>query len=99
MQAISSSDGEYNEIGDWIEGAPALSTPVPCRYEQNGKAQTIIQKDGKAYVYSLVVYLDLSEVDYPLGTTVHLFDESGTKVFEKRVEGLRKGQLNMTIWL
>ena len=99
LRIVSSSNGEYADNGDWIEGSNKFSNPIPCRYEQNGKAQTIIQKDGKSYIYSLVVYLDLSDVDFPYGTTVQLFDRDGTKTFEKPIQGFRKGQLNMTIWL
>lgn len=110
LRIVSTEKGHYKETivmdgtkevikKEWIEGKKIMSNPTPCRYEQNGKAQTIILTDGKVCTYSLVVYLDLSDVDYPVGTTIQLFDSNNKKVFEKKVEGFRKGQLNMTIWI
>ena len=51
--------GEYeDEIGDYHPGDSHFEGDIPCRFEPNGKANTIAFEDGKTYVYQYVVYLN-----------------------------------------
>lgn len=94
------SGGHYNENGDWHEAIVEFSEKVACRYEPNGKANTIVMPDGASYAYSYVVYLDNSIAkDFRYGEVVRLFDTQGRQIAEKVVAGFHKGQLNARIWL
>lgn len=93
------TEGHKADNGDWIPGKEIIGDPIPCRYELSNKANTITLPDGQAFSYSLVVYLDLSDIDYPFGTTVRIFDKLGKQVFVKQIQGFHRGQLNMRIWL
>lgn len=99
LRVVSSVKGETAENGDYSGDKLIIGDHIPCRYELSNKANTISLPDGKAYAYSLIVYLDHSDVNYPYGTTVQIFDNSGNKVFEKQIQGFHRGQLNMRIWL
>lgn len=94
------SNGHYDENGDWHEAVVEFGDQVACRYEPNGKANTIAIPDGSAYTYSYVVYLDNSILkDFEYGETVRLFDAQGKQITEKAVAGFHRGQLNARIWL
>ena len=99
LRVVSFIKGETADNGDYSGDKPNLSDQIPCRYELSNKANTIALPDGKAFAYSLIVYLDLSDVDYPYGTTIQLFDKNGNKAFEKQIQGFHRGQLNMKLWV
>lgn len=95
------SNGGYKDPlnRDWVEGKEVWSDPIPCRYEPNGKANTYILDDGRAYVYQYVVYLDLDSIDIPYGSKIRIYDQAGTKITEKNISGFHRGQLNVKIWV
>lgn len=92
------SDGHYDKNGDWHEAVVGFSEPIACRYEPNGKANTIATQDGHAYTYSYMVYLDHSTTnEFKYGAMVRLFDTQGRLIAQKSVAGFHRGQLNARI--
>lgn len=95
----SDGEGHYDASGDWIAGGSVASEPVPCRYEDNGKAETIRLDDGSDYRYTYVVYLDVDCPDYRKGQTVELFGGRGGSLGRFTVQGFHRRQLHSVLWV
>lgn len=95
-----SFNGSYDSSGDWVEGSLKTVSTVPCRYEPNGRAQTITLPDGKAFVYSYMVYLNVDPyLDIKYGDIVVLISQDEKKIGEFDVKGFHRGQLDMKVWV
>lgn len=91
--------GEYeDEIGDYHPGDSHFEGDIPCRFEPNGKANTIAFEDGKTYVYQYVVYLNQNCREFEYGDIIRLLRD-GVVVEEKQVQGFHRGQLNARLWV
>jgi len=99
MRIRRTDDGSYDGSGNYIMGATLVSDPVPCRFEQNGSANTLSFGDGKGYIYDYVVYANLDCPDVAYGDSVELYDAGGDKIGVFEVKGVRRGQLNCKIWV
>lgn len=86
----------------WLADTDTWSDIVKCRFESNSKAIEIElpNGDGQVTKYAYVVYLNVdNSKDYLLGEHIRLFDQRGVLITEKQVQGFRRGQLNMQIWV
>ena len=91
--------GEYeDEIGDYHPGDSHFEGDIPCRFEPNGKANTIAFEDGKTYVYQYVVYLNQNCREIEYGDILRLLRDE-VVVEEKQVQGFHRGQLNARLWV
>ena len=91
--------GEYeDEIGDYHPGDSHFEGDIPCRFEPNGKANTIAFEDGKTYVYQYVVYLNQNCREFEYGDIIRLLRD-GVVVEEKQEQGFHRGQLNARLWV
>nr|DAQ59857.1 MAG TPA: hypothetical protein [Caudoviricetes sp.] len=91
--------GAYEDNnGDYHPGESHFEGDIPCRYEPNGKANTIAFEDGKTYVYQYVLYLNQDCRDFKCGNIVRLLN-NGVIIAEKQVQGFHRGQLNAKLWL
>ena len=100
LRIITRGKGTYLANGDWSEGATTYSSPIPCRYEPNGQARTIVLSDGKAYVYSYMVYLCVDpSLNIQYGDIIELTSQDGKIIGEYEVKGFHRGQLDMKIWV
>lgn len=90
--------GYEDDRGDYHPGISSFEGSIPCRYEPNGKAETIAFEDGKVYIYQYVVYLNQDCGEFKIGETIRLLN-NGTVIAEKQVQGFHRGQLNAKLWL
>lgn len=91
--------GSYTESGKYIAGEERIIAGIPCRYEPNGRANTIALEDGSVYTYSYMVYLDVDCPEISYGDEVELFDQSGSSKGKFTSHGFHRGQLNARLWL
>ena len=100
MRIVRKDDGHKAANGDWIEGVESYSDPIPCRYEPNGRANTIALPDGNAYRYSFTVYLNVDPaLVVPYGSLIELTSQDGRVIGTYEVKGFHRGQLDMKIWV
>lgn len=99
LNLVLSLSGEYNSTGKYIPGGQKVIKGVECRYEPNGRANSIVLQDGKVFIYSYMVYLDVDCPEISYGDVVELFDKNGNSIGEFTVQGFHRGQLNARIWL
>lgn len=99
LNLIRSNGGSYDEFGRFIPGSDFVVEGVECRYEPNGKANTIVLEDGKTHVYSFMVYLSVDCPDISYGDVIELFKQDGTLVGRFTAQGFHRGQLNARLWL
>lgn len=101
MHVVSRGGGSYDANGDWTESAEKIGKAcIPCRYEPNGRAQTIRLQDGTEYKYTYTVYLDVcpkNAVEY--GDIIELFSQDRKSIGRYEVKGFHRGQLDMKIWV
>lgn len=94
------SGGSYAANGDWVPGTVASSNRIPCRFEPNGRAETITLPDGTNYRYHYTVYLN---PDVPIcpgyGDTVELFNQCGCSQGDYEVKGVHRYQLGLRVWV
>lgn len=98
LQYEVKSNGHEDENGDWHPGTSSFEGNIPCRYELNGKANTITFEDGSSYAYQYMVYLNQNCKSLSYGDTVRILKE-GVVVCTKKVQGFNRGQLNAKLWL
>ena len=98
LQYQVSSGGYEDENGDYHPGESRFEGDIPCRYEPNGKANTIAFEDGKIYVYQYVVYLDQNCREFKYGDIIRLLMDC-VVIAEKQVQGFHRGQLNSRLWV
>ncbi len=92
--------GYYNEIGDYVPGTLQLVATSPCRYEANGRANTIRLDDGTAYTYSYIIYKDVDwNCDIRYGDIAALCDAKGNLLVKYPIKVFHRGQLNEKIWV
>lgn len=73
---------------------------LPCRFEINQKANTIILTNGEAYNYSYIIYLDLSAPDLHYGQLIRLYNEKKNIISKLLiVQGFSRGQLDCKLWV
>ncbi len=100
MRIIHRGAGSYASNGDWSESDPRNCKCIPCRYEPNGRANTIPLPDGTAYKYSYMVYLNVNPcLPIGYGDVIELFSQDGKSMGEYEVKGFHRGQLNMKVWV
>lgn len=100
LRIVTRGEGGYGPNGDWIESVEAVSRPVICRYEPNGRANTVTLPDGSAYRYSYTVYLNVDpafRIKY--GDIIELTSQDGIMIGRFEVKGFHRGQLDMKIWV
>lgn len=95
-----SREGHYEANGDWQQGSVARSGRIPCRFEPNGRAESISLPDGTNYQYHYTVYLnpDVS-INPRYGDIVELFAQDGRSQGDYEVKGVHKFQLGLRIWV
>lgn len=98
LQYQVSTPGYEDENGDYHPGTSSFEGDTPCRYEPNGKANTIAFEDGKVYVYQYVVYLNQDCREFKIGDVIQLLSD-GVVMATKQVQGFHRGQLNARLWL
>lgn len=98
LQYQVSTPGYEDENGDYHPGASSFEGDIPCRYEPNGKANTIAFEDGKVYIYQYMVYLNQDCREFKIGDIIRLLN-NGTVVTTKQVQGFHRGQLNARLWV
>ena len=101
LRIVTKGDGTYGSNGDWQEGSTQYSDYIPCRYEPNGAAQTIMLPDGQNYQYSYTIYLSVNpNLVIRYGDFVELTSQDGIVVAEAlEVKGFHRGQLDMKVWV
>lgn len=99
LTLIVASPGYKDELGKFISGGEKLIEGIPCRYEPNGRANTIALDDGTVYMYSYMVYLDVDCPEISYGDEVELFDQVGVSKGRFTSHGFHRGQLNSKLWL
>lgn len=101
MHVIGRGEGSYDNNGDWQETTERIGDCcIPCRYEPNGRAQTIQLSDGKAYTYTYTVYLDVCpQCTIQYGDIIELFSQERKSIGRYEVKGFHRGQLDMKIWV
>lgn len=98
--SVLRTSGGYDSEGDFVPDEESVILTVPCRYEPNGSARSIILQDGTAFVYSYTVYLDVDFThDIHFGDIIELQDQNGTSIGRFQVKGFHRGQLNEKIWV
>lgn len=101
MRVVHSGEGSYDTNGDWQEDdRKRCCCEFPCRYEPNGRANTITLPDGENYKYSYTVYLDVNpsfRIRY--GDLIELTSQDGIVIGQFEVKGFHRGQLDMKIWV
>lgn len=98
LQYQVTTEGDEKPNGDYVPGKTSFEGNIPCRYEPNGKANTIAFEDGQTYVYQYIVYLDQNCQEFRCGDVVRLLN-SGRVIATKQVQGFHRGQLNARLWL
>ena len=101
LRIVTKGGGAYDARHDWKEGEPSYSEYIPCRYEPNGAAQTIVLPDGSAYQYSYTIYLSVNPaISIQYGDLIELTSQDGIVIAkELEVRGFHRGQLNMKVWV
>lgn len=94
-----SAKGSYDSLGKYIQGSETIISGIECRYEPNGRANSIVLEDGKAFVYSYMVYLDVDCPNIAYGDLIELFNQDGISIGEFTAKGFHRGQLNAKLWL
>lgn len=98
LQYQVTTEGHEEPNGDYIPCESTFEGEISCRYEPNGKANTIAFEDGKTYVYQYVVYLDQDCREFKCGDLVRLLS-NGRVIATKQVQGFHRGQINARLWL
>lgn len=93
------TDGSYDDNGDFVESEAQYGCWIPCRYEPNGKAQSISLGDGRIFLYNYTVYLDRFSPEFAFGDMVEIKDQFGKKLGDYQVQGFHRGQLNCKLWV
>lgn len=99
IRKVYDNEYETNEFGDVIVKEPKLGEAVSCRYEPNGKASNISLGDGRVFLYTYTVYLDVTSPEFAYGDSVRLYDNTGKQIGEFVVLGFHRGQLNCKLWV
>ena len=99
LNLIKYGNGSYDSTGKFIPGGESVITDIECRFEPNGRANTIALEDGQVYVYSYMVYLNVDCPEISYGDEVELINAYGGFVGKFPVKGFHRGQLNAKIWL
>lgn len=99
LRIVSDSGGYYSQNGDWNPEEPDLSEPIPCRYEPNGRANTIQIGEGESYVYSYMVYLYRDCPEIVFGQRINLYKADGELLGQFQCKGFHRGQLNSKVWV
>ena len=88
--------------GNWIQSIDNPIMILVCRNETNGKGNTINGIDGKAFIYSSIIYLPLSSPDFEVGTEISIYEQNSTDsnlILKMPIVQFSKGQLNKRIWV
>lgn len=94
------SEGHYDPNGDWVEGVVSESEAIPCRFEPNGRAQTISLPDGTNYQYHYTIYLNPDVSISPrYGDLIELFAQDGVSQGDFEIKGVHRYQLGLRIWV
>lgn len=91
--------GSYDSSGRFTNGGERTTKGIPCRFEPNGRANTIALEDGTIYTYSYMVYMDVDCPEISFGDVVELFDQSGQSNGRFTAHGFHRGQLNSKLWV
>lgn len=99
LRKILSVDGYYDENGDFVKGETKYGRCVQCRYEPNGRAQSISLGDGRVFLYNYTIYLNTTCEEFVFGDTIEVFDQRGKSIGTFSVQGFHRGQLDSKIWV
>ena len=99
LDLIVSKPGGYDDLGRYVSGKEVVTQGIDCRFEPNGKANTIVLEDGRTFVYSYMVYLNVDCPDISYGDEVELFNQQGVSVGRFTAQGFHRGQLNSRLWV
>lgn len=99
---LSGGESVQDSSGNWVSQPATWGLHSACREETNGKGATINGSDGKAIVFSSLLFLPRGTARIPEGTEV-LVVETNNETDTPRVQGTVKkfdnGQLNTSIWI
>lgn len=91
-----------DDEGNWTNTADNWNLHSMCREETNGRGSVINGADGRAVVYSSVIYLPKSAGEVQAGTEIVVSQfndvEDGVRI-KARVIKCDTGQLNKRIWV
>ena len=100
LKVITRGKGSYDENRNWVESEETVSEEIPCRYEPNGRANTITLEDGTVYRYSYMIYLSVNpSLAIKYGDIVELTSQDGVSIGRYEVKGFHRGQLDMKVWV
>ncbi len=90
---------QRDKDGHFIDATSAWGTPMPCRYETDGKENIVTSPDGSFTRYTYVVWLD--KTNFPFGGRfVRLIDENGQVIeSERQVQKQVTMQLRTKLYL
>lgn len=100
VRAVGSSTQDSE--GNWVPASDTVALHSVCREETNGKGTTINGTDGKAIVYSSMVYLPRTALRIKEGTEVFVCEtEDGLGIIRIKGQVLKfdANQLNARIWV
>jgi hypothetical protein len=83
---------------NWVPGAAGADVQLECRYETNGKGETVASNDGSQVVYSGIVYLDVDVDAIEFGTEIEVF-KGEALIFKGNAINFSNGQLNSRLWV
>lgn len=99
---VSGGDSYQDSNGNWVENPGEWILHSACREETNGKGQQINGVDGKAIIYSSIVYIPKSAGSIVEGTEI-LVSTINDYTGPKRVQGtclkFSSGQLSTRLWV
>ena len=99
IRKVILTGGGYTN-GDYYEGAASYTACIPCRYEPNGKAETIRLQDGTNYQYHYTIYLcPDAPICFEYGDIVELFSQCDCSLGRFEVKGFHRYQLGLRLWV
>lgn len=81
------TESRRDENGILTPGTSSFVGEIPCRAVPNGRASAITFEDGRSFVYSHTIYLDLGVREFSAGETVQVSDDKGRIILEKPIHG------------
>lgn len=92
------TEGYEDDNGDWHEGGPSWSEPIPCHAVSAGRANEITFSDGTTATYTYTVGRLAPDCrEFQIGEEVRL-DVCGI-VREFTVKGFHRYQLQSKLWV
>ena len=99
LKLLTLTGGHYDKNHDYVAGTESWSSPIPCRYEPNGRARVVPVGEGKDFRYEYLVYLNTDCPEIAYGQHVRLYDADGVQIGEYEARGFHRGQLDAKLWV